>query len=123
MKKILVYGSLREGDYNFERVKNLFGEDSIKKIGEKTLSGFAIFDLGHYPGLNETGNEDHKVLFDVLEVNEKAFNFIQRMELGAGYNEKMVDDLTMYVYNYTLDPNTRVLSGDWITHKKETLRL
>lgn len=123
MKKLLVYGTLREGDYNFKRVQNLFGKDSIIKIDEKTLSGYAMFDLGAYPGLNKTDNEEHKVLFDVVEVTDEAFNFIQSMEIGAGYSPLEVDDAILYIYNINYAENKRIVSGDWLEHKKQTIRI
>lgn len=119
MKKLLVYGSLREGDYNFDRIKSYFGEDSIKKIGEKTLTGYSIFNLGSYPGLNKTNNEEHSVLFDIVEVKDNAYEFIQGMELGAGYTEEKLDDYIFYVYDHKFDEKDRIISGDWLKFKKE----
>jgi gamma-glutamylcyclotransferase (GGCT)/AIG2-like uncharacterized protein YtfP len=121
MKKVLVYGSLREGMYNFKRVLNFFGESSIKKIDSVTLKGFNIFDLGHYPGLNKSENEKDTVVFDLMEVSDKAFEFIERMELGAGYSKHYNEehDAYYYVYDYKLDINSKVKSGDWVKHHSQ----
>jgi hypothetical protein len=32
MNRILSYGSLREGDYNFDRMKDMFGNKGIKRL-------------------------------------------------------------------------------------------
>ncbi len=119
---ILAYGTLREGDYNYARMQNYFGKDSIKKIGEIILPNYKMYNLGSYPCIVESDDENDKVVFDKLEVSDECFNAIRSMELGAGYTEKQInlqlDDYRLYIFtDISLDYSDifypRILSGDW----------
>ena len=123
--KILGYGTLRSGDYNFERMQGYFGEESIKKIGEVTLPNFKMYDLGHYPTIIATVEPDNQVVFDILEVNHPCYNFIVQMERGAGYQEIQVNvdgygDCYVYIYlkDFINDKTPVIKSGDWFKHKQ-----
>lgn len=117
MNRILVYGTLRQGDYNFERIANAFGSDSIKKVGEANVKNYKLFNLGFYPAVNKSDNEDDVIVCDVLEVSNDAKNFIDRMEFGAGYKLENVNldgkDHAIYEYKSELSEGLRIKSGNW----------
>lgn len=115
MKKILVYGSLRKGEYNYKRFKGYFGE-GLNYLATTTITGYKLYDLGSYPGIRpEAGKE---LVVDVMEVSDEAYDAITGMERGAGYSvaKETVEDhgeCTIYVYNYPVSENHLVESGDW----------
>ncbi len=84
-KKIAVYGTLRVGEYNYERFKS----GIIKVIEEgKSVKGYKMYDLGPYPVIKRDFSlqeEVESIIVDILEVTEKCFNELHQMELGAGY--------------------------------------
>lgn len=122
MSKILAYGTLREGDYNFERVKSHFGETSIQKVRSVEISGFSMHNLGFFPGINRTNNTEDKILCDILEVSDKAASFIEAMELGAGYETQDVEvgdeSFPIYIYRGDLSNRPKVETGDWFKQKE-----
>lgn len=117
MNKILVYGTLRKGDYNFDRILNSFGEGSIVKTGETTLRGYKLYNLGSYPGVVKSDSENDIIVCDIVEVKEEAKKFIDLMELGSGYKIEtvVVDDVphTIYEYKHQLSEDRRITTGDW----------
>lgn len=122
MKKIAVYGSLREGEYNFNRFKDWF--PSIKVIGQERVSGFVLFSLGSYPGIRFTGNPEDSVVFDFLEVPDECYTQITLMEIGANYkvitlNTNMSDKIVCYEYLGNSERLPIIEHGDWSRYLKE----
>lgn len=113
MQKILAYGSLREGDYNFQRILDTFGKGSIRKVEQLVLPKFKMYNLGFYPAVRESNNTEDNIHVDVLEVSDKAAEAIDTMELGAGYTIKEVEGARLYVYGYQLPDNCQIKSGNW----------
>ena len=117
-EKILIatYGSLRKGQYNYDRFKNHFGSE-FNYLKTSTISGYKLYDLGSYPGLKVSDNEEDVVVIDVLEVSQECFDYIEVMEHGAGYiTVKVTDDQSKekyaaYIYENPCD--NLVESGDW----------
>jgi len=110
MHKIAVYGSLRQGEYNFERMSYI---GDIQYETTTTIQGWDLYSLGMYPAIKKgTGT----IVVDILNVGDEVLDFIRGMEFGAGYHEETVNvdgqDCFIYVYNYELSRN-QVLSGDW----------
>src|SRR5438067_1043572 len=98
MKYCLFYGSLKQDEYNFNR----FGEGTQKYIKTLTLEGYDIYDLGYFPGLTKG---DGKVVVELHEVQDDAFEGIVRMEKGAGYVEgkEMIDGVEAAIFFYNGD--------------------
>lgn len=124
MNRILSYGSLREGDYNFDRMKDMFGDKGIKRLDTFILPNYRIYDLGYYPGLNKSNNELDKVTFDLLEVSNACMDFIRRMERGAGYTEELIKEYNavLFVYDTNLSKykdTEFISSGDWLKYLKQ----
>ncbi len=83
MKHLLVFGSLRknsERGYNFDR----FGKGTQKLIHSFWLRGFEMFSLGSYPAICPS-KETKGIQVELHEVDDKAAESIERMEVGAGY--------------------------------------
>lgn len=126
MAYIAVYGSLRKGQYNYQ--------DSLKYIGTTSIKGFDLYPVGFgsYPAIIPT-NEDNILVIDVLECTDEDKNWIDRMEIGAGYYIKEVEvelDGQLYpchIYIYreehqdSLKRRPRVESGDWVEFKQKQL--
>lgn len=110
MHKIAVYGSLRNNEYNFLRMKAL---GKIEYIETTTLSGWDLYSLGPYPAINPG---EGTIVVDIIGVDDTVLDFIRMMERGANYREETVDingeDCFIYVYNNNLSSN-QVPSGDW----------
>jgi gamma-glutamylcyclotransferase (GGCT)/AIG2-like uncharacterized protein YtfP len=119
-RKIAVYGSLREGQYNFERFKQAYPEIKVVKNNHR-IEGFQLYSLGAYPAIKYGKGS---VEIDVLEVPQRCFGQITAMELGAGYSalEIFIDNeqVVIYPYEQQVDPRRLVESGNWneYTNKK-----
>ena len=117
---IASYGSLRLGEYNYNRFKELFGED-FNYVKTTTISGYDLYDLGSYPGLKVSQNPEAVVVVDILEVSQKCFDYIESMEHGAGYSTIKVEDKEgdkYFAYLYEYPCNNLVESGDWSKYLK-----
>jgi gamma-glutamylcyclotransferase (GGCT)/AIG2-like uncharacterized protein YtfP len=114
MKHALFYGSLKQGEFNFDR----FGQGSQKYIKTVTLDGYNLYDLSWYPGLTKG---DGKVIVELHEVDDHAFENIKRMEAGAGYIEgkEKIDDVeaSIFFYKGNLQGKPLIQNGNW-TGKK-----
>lgn len=119
-KKIIVYGSLRPGDYNFAR----FGK-GVKPVSRGCIVGYQLYDLGAYPCCVRTGDKKHVVKVDLIEAqDEETSLYIDDMEIGAGYisDEAEInlpdgskEKYTIYLYEKA--EGTLIKSGDWIKNK------
>ncbi len=122
MKYLAVYGSLRAGQYNYDRIRNIY-PDGFKFVEQSTISGYEMFDLGAYPAIAESTN-DKIIHIEIIECSNNAYHYIEAMERGAGYEEKSIkigdkscilfywNDLN-YLKRYS---NGLVESGDWVEH-------
>lgn len=115
MKKILVYGSLREGMYNYDFFHRMFG---IAKEFTDVIKGFELYSLGAYPGIKQTDNLDDEVIVDCLHLSPNAYRQIRAMELGANYTEILYtlngEKYPLYLYNGEVQDDDKVISGDWV---------
>lgn len=117
--KILVYGSLRAGEYNFKRFDDYFpGQMEVKKTTK--IKGFDLHSMGSYPGINVSKNPDKELVVDVIHCDNQCFHAINGMELGAGYTtqEVVVDGEPHKIYVYKGNLNSPVESGDWSEYLK-----
>lgn len=117
MIKIATYGSLREGEYNFERFKEVFG-DGIVRTNTTEIEGYELYSLGGYPAAVKS---EGKLTVDTLEVSEAVHERIKAMELGAGYVEETIEinNEPHLIYLFEQEPRMHagiVSEGDWIQH-------
>jgi len=112
-KKLFVYGSLRPGQYNFNRFnKNGF----IKVIEEDVIvEGFAMYSLGSYPGIKR--KEDSSIVCTLISLPEREADYIEDMEISAGYEKTTVDykgeSIPIYLYLDEVYERDLVKEGDW----------
>lgn len=126
MNKVLFYGSLRKGEYNYNYFLRIFGEDNFKYIKTKTIKGFKLYSLGAYPMVIQTNDINDKLVVDEFEVSDEAYSSINSMELGAGYDISKFEGATIYTYplnemKYYTD--SIVKSGDWSEYLKSLNQL
>ena len=98
---VFVYGTLMKNCYNHERYLN-----GQKYLGQAVLPGYALYNLGSYPGIISDKNE--KVLGELYEIDQQILKRLDVLE-GNGslyirhYAEVMIDDAKLsaevYVWN------------------------
>ena len=124
MKKVAVYGSLRQGLGNH----NYFLKNA-KYLGEfKTEPIYSLYSLGGYPGLKENGSTS--VTMEVYEVNEQEADAIDRLEGYSSnrestfYDKKQIETpygkAGVYIYVNNISKDRLVKSGDWKNYMNET---
>lgn len=121
---ILVYGSLRKGEYNYESYLKNYDVDDFKYIKTVKIRGYKLHSLGAYPGIKPIKDESerlkYKLTCDLLSVSKEVHNSIEKMELGANYSMEYNDYYKAYIYVY----KGRVLiknlipEGDWSEYLK-----
>ena len=115
--KVAVYGSLRPGNYNYDRIQSIFpGKFELVQTGE--VAGYKMFDLGHYPVIIPTENTSDVIIVDIIECSEEPMKYIDYMEHGAGYKDTIITvgsyECKIYYMNAVdLVPYNQVKSGDW----------
>lgn len=119
-KYMLFFGSLRKNSkrgYNFDR----FGTGSQKYLGDYSLEGFEMYDVGAYPTICEG---DGNIKVELHEVTDYAAQRIEMMEQGAGYTSKTMQvqhggklvEAVIYFWNkdkIEARGLKRFESGDW----------
>jgi len=130
---LLVYGSLRPGQYNFDRFfgklsKNRIDnpETEVDFICSVILSGYKMYTIGKAPyPVVIYGKPEDEIECDLLLIDENSYNNIRLMEEEAGYNEDKVDvkfeesknsfEANVFVYgdSINLDKYQRIESGNW----------
>lgn len=115
MPRLFVYGSLKRGCYNHDAFG--FG-DTAHFVGDGTLTGARLYDLGAYPCMvlvEDLGEVVHGELY-ALE-DSALFTRIRAMELGAGYREVTVsvngESASTYVYDEAPSGCPVVGGGRW----------
>ena len=118
MKTLVIYGSLRRGEYNYDYFNR---NDEMEFVGQGKLDGFDLFNLGSYPCITPS-KEQRSVVVEVFNVPDDMAERIDGMELGAGYNAKDVKiktedgkevEGTVYVYRERPDEKWLLEHGDW----------
>lgn len=138
-KYCICYGSLRAGEYNFNRIRELFGEESMKYVKTIQLKGFRMYSLGSYPAAIQTYTDEESITCDIMTVSPSVDKYIEEMEVGAGYscysetvtvsqsNVYKAVEASIYLFEEDEEANLlgyaqRVHSGDWIKfNTKEAL--
>lgn len=122
VRRVAVYGSLRKGEYNYNAFQRMYGDDALRYQRTTTIPGWTLFSLGSYPGIKKATDPDQELTVDLMEVSERAYQSINGMELGAGYNNVTVEidgtEYTLYEYAYNR-LGERVSHGDWSRYLRE----
>ena len=83
MKTIAVYGSLKQFKYNHDMISG------STFLGKTRMSG-VMWLISTYPAFVESegereGEREHR--FELYEVEDKVYEAVRAMEIGAGYDE------------------------------------
>lgn len=123
-EKVAVYGSLREGEYNFEAF-NRFYPDQIEVYKTNIeIPSWELYSLGSYPG---AVRGEGSIIVDILNVSPLVKQHFDGMELSAGYilDEESIEGeiVTIYRYGYPEVLGSKrfpkVVNGDWVNPKYE----
>lgn len=121
MRLLLTYGSLRKDEYNYERVRNIYGQGSMTFKKQVKLEGFDMYDLGlGYPAIYPGKGV---ITCDLMEISDNAYLYIKYIELGSGYLEQQIEDMIIYVFSVSLDSYEKINSGDWLNRENTKQRL
>ena len=111
MNLVFVYGTLMRGISNHK----YYLEDS-SFLGIGTIQGYALYDLGSYPGIRQEENECTKG--EVFEVDDKTMSRLDNLEVeGFLYTRKvlkmemgngLVQDAYAYIWNGSVDIERKV---------------
>jgi gamma-glutamylcyclotransferase (GGCT)/AIG2-like uncharacterized protein YtfP len=125
MKRIAVYGSLRKGEYNHQ---GEFAKQAVH-INTGLIHGAELVGGHAYPWLLESDDEDSSVVAEVYDIPDDTFNWIEAMEVGAGYERrpvqvvvgavKMDADAYFFATPDALDEYPRITSGDWAKREQQ----
>ena len=69
---IFVYGSLRKDQYNYDRIRRQFGDDSFIHIDTLEMRNVKMYDLGEYPAVTTAKYEDI-VVGDLMYCSDEAY--------------------------------------------------
>ncbi len=89
-----VYGSLRKGQYNYERIRNVFGINDFVYITQAKINNHKIYDLGNYPAIVTSVYNSNPVVGDIMYCSDKVIDAIDLMETSAGYKK---DEIRVWV--------------------------
>ena len=133
MIPFFVYGTLRKGFYNYDRIL----KGNVDKIVNATIDGYDMFSLGYYPGIVKGSN---KIVGEVIYVKpSKYLQMVQCLDQLEGYNPKKKNyslylreikkvtlengeqiDAYVYIYNQKTNENHKLIeNGDWASYQKE----
>lgn len=105
MRKVLVYGSLKQGYGNHRVMQEAGGE----LIGKHTLSGFDMHSLGGFPAIVRG---EGRVECEVYQVENLAP--LDRLEgHPTFYKREVVDDMYVYIFQHSVEGREKVESGVW----------
>lgn len=111
---VAVYGTLRRGCPNFERLS-----DAVF-VREGRLRGYRMVNLGYYPGV--VHDPDSAITVEMFMVDDFE---LQSLDWLEGYREECPErshylrekvagtNMSIYVYNGDVERFPRVESGDW----------
>ena len=90
--KLFVYGTLKKGYYNHGWLKN-----TTKYLYDEVIHNFTLYDTGYgYPAA--VSQEGSYIEGEVYEIDKETYRNIKSMEVGAGYEEKIIGDLYFFIY-------------------------
>lgn len=126
-RRLFVYGTLRPGQYNFDR----FPHEGVRVVNRNcTVSGFIMHNVhGHRPiyPVVIPGHADDIIVGDLLAADDDSdwYHDVMAMEIGAGYEPEEVPVLTrrkrpprtvtalMFVYQHR-PRGVPIESGNWL---------
>ncbi|MDO6545244.1 gamma-glutamylcyclotransferase family protein [Photobacterium sanguinicancri] len=116
MSLVFVYGTLRQGESNHHLLAD------AKFLGEAELTvGYALYDLGAYPGAVIDELSVKALYGEVYQVNATTFEVLDRLEqYPTGYTRELVvtpyGQAWVYLYLHSLEGMPLITSGNWCQH-------
>jgi gamma-glutamylcyclotransferase (GGCT)/AIG2-like uncharacterized protein YtfP len=120
MTRVLVYGTLRQGERAHHALKGCdLVEDDVR------VPGFDMYALYGFPGIKENEGNKEGIVGEVYDVNDNTLayldyyeGFSRRDPKRSHYVRKTIDvngkDTEVYVYNPPFGPFAQPLqSGNW----------
>jgi gamma-glutamylcyclotransferase (GGCT)/AIG2-like uncharacterized protein YtfP len=136
MIPLFVYGTLRSGLYDYEKVL----KDKVINVDVATVDGYTMLDLGENPGIivgnnivvGEVINIKPNMYLQTLKLvdNLKGYNPSQKGKSPYHREIKKVKlangkeiDAYVYVYNSKMGIDFNIIdSGDWVVHEKSAAK-
>ena len=121
MRKIGVYGSLRQGMHIHDLLNN------SKLVETKTVSvPFKMVPFGSYPALIPDDNKSHEVVFEIYEVNDEVYRNVEMLEGYPDFYKKAWSTDRQFEYYYVPDEQKYYASRfedeehipDWVEYMK-----
>lgn len=116
MHKIIVYGTLLNGEYNNRRY--LQNPDSTL-LGSERISGFIMKNMGPFPACVPVKDMNKQIIGEVWEVSFEVLENLDRLEgYPRFYNRTVVPTPTVggnawIYYRENCDEYPTIESGDW----------
>lgn len=108
---VFVYGTLLAGEPN-----NFFLKGSTK-LGEDSVTGFLMKDLGPFPACVPNDNENNTIVGEVWEVSDETFKHLDRLEGYPDFYDRVLVDTfagKAWIYvNAGASSSPTIKSGDW----------
>lgn len=86
---IVVYGSLRKGQYNYNSIRETFGKENFIFIKDQLIEYAQLYDLGDFPAICHASYR-HSVKGELMYCSNEVFQSIKEMETLVGYKEGQV---------------------------------
>lgn len=106
---IFVYGSLRS-EFDNPYARKL--RESAELVGRATVPG-SIFMIEKYPGYKTEPEGIVQGELWSLRDPEATLAILDEYE-GEAYNRILIDNAWIYLYNGAVDPDRRIVSGDFL---------
>ena len=116
--KVAVYGTLREGQGNW----NWALRNRSEKMGEAEISGFQMYSTGGFPAVVHATDED-VIKIEVYEVDDEVFADLDRLEgYPTMYTREQVDTeygpAWLYIWNSSTARLQLLPEGDWVAYRQ-----
>lgn len=108
---VFVYGTLMKGNSNYE---SFLGEAEF--IGEFVAEGFALYDLGSYPGIIHSKSD--KIKGELYRINNETLKKLDRLEgegslyirksISVVNNSNEVQEAYTYIYNQGVSRKVKI---------------
>lgn len=125
MIKCCFYGSLRRPMYNYQRMINSFGKDTLLYLKTMYIKGWELYSLSglEYPGIREA-HESKTIVVDLFLVEPKiVYPSIKSMETSANfYEDEILADGNVYkIFPFAgeVKRTNLVDHGDWLLFMNE----
>jgi gamma-glutamylcyclotransferase (GGCT)/AIG2-like uncharacterized protein YtfP len=120
MNRCIFYGTLMDEQYNNKKMKDIYGEDSMKFISKEILPGFNLYDTRYGFPAAIRSDKNNNIIVEIFEVSDSCLEYIRAMELGSGYYNDIVkvgeDFCNMFLYREPFYSFTKIDSGSWIDY-------